>query len=163
MKAHATITLAHHGLELRCPTANLRDDRPLSDTEVAQLQHWAGQHQAIARERKPDTETALLQLGRQVFVWLNDSSSFLTGLLDTAPQPLLVEFAVAKYDDSPKARAFLDAPWELLADDGGPWALDPAKALCPIRRIGRPVAPPDPRSANSSARPRSLKCPCPKR
>ena len=143
MSAHATISLAHHGLELRCPAANLREDRPLADADAARLQRWAEQHQELARSKQP-SDQPLLDLGREMCAWLDGASSFLARLLDTAPQPLLVEFAISRADDSPRARAFLDAPWELLAEDTGHWALDPAKAFCPIRRIGAALAPPLP-------------------
>ncbi len=143
MTAHATVTLAHHGLELRCAAAGLSEDRKLTEADAAQLQRWAEHHQTLARAGKPAI-TEYLDMGRELHAWLNGSSSFLTRLLNTAPVPLLIEFAVSKADDSPHARALLDAPWELLAEDTGHWALDPAKVFCPVRRIGQAVSPPPP-------------------
>lgn len=142
MNAHATIALAYHGLDLRCPAAGLSEDRPLSDDDVARLEAWAAGHQKLARKHQPAAE--LLQLGEGLLDWLNGPTQFLTRLLDTAPPPLLIEFAAGK-QDSPQARAFLDAPWELLASDGQHWALRKDTVFCPVRRIGKalqPSAPP---------------------
>ncbi|HWR82754.1 MAG TPA: tetratricopeptide repeat protein [Candidatus Deferrimicrobium sp.] len=137
---HATITLAYHGLELRCPSANISEDRPLTDKDLALLTAWANNYQALARQEHP--ADGLLKLGQELFDWLNGSTQFLTRLVDTAQPPLLVEFAVSKQDDSPQARAFLDAPWELLASDGIHWALRQDTNFCPIRRIGKAMPPP---------------------
>lgn len=145
MTPHATVKLVDHALEFRCLGADFLETRPFSDNDAAQLQQWAERHQALARSSQPGA-SGLLGLGRQLFTWLDcarleGKASFLTCVLDTAPVPLLVEFVIGKSDDSTQARAFLDAPWELLADDTGHWAIDRAKGFCPIRRIGQAVAP----------------------
>jgi hypothetical protein len=45
---------------------------------------------------------------------------------------------------TPDQEAFLHAPWELLADDLGPWAGRADLLYCPLRRIGIPAQPADP-------------------
>ncbi len=96
--AHATVTLAHHGLELRCPAADLRENRPLSDADTAQLQQWADRHRQLARA-KSSSDQPLLDLGREMFAWLDGDTHFLARVLDTSSPSLLVEFALGKADD----------------------------------------------------------------
>ncbi len=48
--ACATITLAYHGLEFRCPLAALSEDRPFAPEDVALLESWAKQYQRMARQ-----------------------------------------------------------------------------------------------------------------
>jgi len=133
----ATVTLASHGLELRYRPADIRKDRPFNDTDLAQLQTWAKQYRQLAGQKSAAID--LLQLGQQLFDWLNGADKFLTRILENIQPPLLMEFRIAKQDDSPKARAFLDTPWELLASDGRHWALRDDIIFNPIRRIGKVV------------------------
>ncbi|MCK4342092.1 MAG: hypothetical protein KAY37_10260 [Phycisphaerae bacterium] len=130
MQTHATVTIAYHGIELRCPSAGVSEDRPFTAGDVALLQSWAARYQELARDDRP--AAGLLQLGEDVFTWLNGPERFLVRLLDTAQPPLLIEFAAGR-EDTPRARAFLDAPWELLASDGRHWALRADAIYCPIR------------------------------
>ena len=60
MKTFVTVTLAHHGLELRCPGANLSEDRPIAADDAQCLQGWARRYLATAgkddqREVRPGT------------------------------------------------------------------------------------------------------------
>ncbi len=143
MNTFATITLAHHGLEFRCPAANISEDRKLTDDDCLRFQGWAERYLKAAG--KDDHHDALLELGGQMHEWLNGPTSFLTRAIETAVAPLIIEFGVSRQDcETDMAKAFLDAPWELLTSDGQFWALDPTKVFCPIRRIGNAVAPPPP-------------------
>ncbi len=144
MQAYATVTIAPHGIELRCPSAGVSEDRALAGEDVKLLQGWASRYQKLARDDHP--AAGLLQLGEEIFTWLNGPSQFLVRLLDTAQPPLLIEFTTGR-EDTPQARAFLDAPWELLASDGQHWALR-ADAIknrdsvgCRHGHIGRPATP----------------------
>jgi hypothetical protein len=51
MQAHATVTLAHHGIELRCSAAGLREDRKLTKDDMNRLQDWAARHRKFAQRR----------------------------------------------------------------------------------------------------------------
>jgi hypothetical protein len=146
MNSFATVSLAHHGMELRCPAADLSEDRPLATDDCQRLQGWAKRYLEAAG--KNDHHDNFLELGQQMHDWLNGPSSFLTRALDVASAPLLIEFAVSRQNcESEIAQAFINAPWELLASDGQFWALRPDLAFCPIRCIGKATEPPEP-SAN---------------
>lgn len=142
MQAHATVTLANHGLELRCSTAGVSEDRQYTAEDVSLLQSWASRYQELARTDRPAIK--LLRFGEEIHAWLNGREGFLDRLLETAAPPLLIEFGVGKKDtlDTLEARVFLDAPWELLASDGRHWALSLDAIYCPIRRIGKALQPP---------------------
>jgi tetratricopeptide (TPR) repeat protein len=139
MNFHAAIALAYHGLELRCPAANLGEDRPLTAADCQLLTAWAIRHRKLARADHSAGD--LLELGHEIFGWLNGPAKFLERLRDSAPTPLLIQFATGR-EDVAQARCFLDAPWELIAQDGQHWALRGDTAYCPVRRIGDAVQPP---------------------
>ncbi|MFN7950376.1 MAG: CHAT domain-containing protein [bacterium] len=61
-----------------------------------------------------------------------------------ARPPLEIELAIGKVDTDAPARAFLNAPWELLAANGEHWALREDIVLVPVRRIGKASPPPAP-------------------
>jgi hypothetical protein len=50
MQAHATVTIAPHGIELRCPSAGVSEDRPFTSDDETLLQGWASRYQTLARE-----------------------------------------------------------------------------------------------------------------
>jgi len=143
MNAQITITLKDHRLELRCPAANIREELALGGNETARLQAWTARHRALAFKEDAAPQD-LLQIGQEMFEWLSGPTQFLKALPNAVSAPLLVEFAVDKTDDSKEARAFLDAPWELLAFGGRHWALRGDILFCPIRRIGKSLQPPAP-------------------
>ena len=147
MNAFATVTLAHHGLELRCLTANLSEDRPLAAADVPRLEAWAKRYLDTASQ--DNQRETLLALGQEIHDWLNGQSSFLTRALESSTTaPLQMEFVVSRQDcEKDTGRALLNAPWELLTSDGEFWALRSDLAYCPIRRIGKATTPPQP-SAN---------------
>ena len=147
MNFHATIRLTGHGLEFRCPAANVSEDRPITFADWRVLAEWSVRHQKLARERDP--AAGLLKLGTEIFEWLNGSDQFLKRLTNTVQAPLLIQFATDK-DDSRRAPCFLDAPWELLAHDGRHWVLRADTVFCPVRVIGDSVKPPPPSPARLS-------------
>ncbi|MBM4431308.1 MAG: CHAT domain-containing protein, partial [Chloroflexi bacterium] len=155
MTTLATVRLAEDGkwLHLRCPAAKLDEQRQFSRADYELLKAWAIKHRLLAHHQEPingsaqrarqEQADALLKLGEELFAWLNGPEQFLSRLLNTVQPPLLSEFAVSR-QDSAEARAFLDAPWELLAAQHEHWALSPNHAFCPLRRIGQSLDPPDP-------------------
>ena len=138
MTAHATVALTRHGLELRCPAAGLREDRLLTDEDINRLSHWARCYRIAVQEQMP---ASLIGLGQEMHHWLNGNERFLDRLQDTVQPPFLIEFAVPR-EATDRERAFLDAPWELIATDGEPWALRADIIFCPVRRVGKAVQPP---------------------
>jgi CHAT domain len=83
-----------------------------------------------------------LALGRELHVWLDGDGGQLTALLQQSERPLRFEVCAAKRYPSAAEWALLRAPWELLADQQGFLAGDVGLGFSPVRRLGRPVAPP---------------------
>ncbi len=97
---------------------------------------------SYARSREqPDTE--LFFLGRELFAWLDGDERWLDRLQPRAGAPLRVEIRAPALPDADE-RSLLQAPWELLADDGGFLAADLTLDFMPFRRLGEPAAPPPP-------------------
>ncbi|MBK8090927.1 MAG: CHAT domain-containing protein [Verrucomicrobiaceae bacterium] len=135
---HATLLLEGEFIQLRCPAGHVSEDIRLDDIAVKQLREWAAQHLALA---KKDNAAGLLALGQQMTTWLEGSTGQATRVLEAGSAPMIVEMIVGKLDSSEKARAFLDAPWELLALHGQHLALRADVGLTVIRRIGKAQTP----------------------
>jgi tetratricopeptide (TPR) repeat protein len=140
MTTWITLTLAYHGIELRCEAGSLREDRTISEKDIEQLVAWARRHQQSARYHKT-RNTELLKIGEEMYAWLNGQSGYIERAMEFAIAPAFLEVRIDKTDDSERARAFWDAPWELLARNGSYLSIDPGILLCPIRRQGKPHQP----------------------
>jgi hypothetical protein len=112
------------GVETRLPYA----------AGAARLVGWAERYNKAAAR---DAEAELLAIGREMFDWL-DGALWASGWADGAGDREL-EIRVRRRDD-PREVALLDAPWELLARDSGPLALDATQSFTVARRIGTPEA-----------------------
>ncbi|MBL7262191.1 CHAT domain-containing protein, partial [Paractinoplanes lichenicola] len=89
-------------------------------------------------------DDVFVELGRQLWSWLEGDHGQLTGLLEAASTPTVFEVRGPK-SPSGVAWAVLRAPWELLARPGEEFlALDAYKRFCVVRRLGAPAAVPDP-------------------
>ena len=126
------LTLDEGLLKIRCDSNGLSDDRELSDNDFSLLKQWSGSYLfALSRDSNPDT---LRHIGREMCEWLDGGERCLKRVINAVEPPLLLEFCAAKTD--PRAREFLDAPWELVADESGHWAERDSLAYCPVRRLG---------------------------
>ena len=95
------------GAEIRLPYA----------AAAVRLTAWAVRYDAAAAR---DAEAELLAIGRDMFGWL-DEALWASGWADGAGDREL-EIRVRRRDDAREV-TLLDAPWELLARDGGPLGL----------------------------------------
>ncbi len=120
MTYHALIAYSGNELELACPTENISEYRVLGGADFQRFAEWARVYRKNARY----AADRLLQLGQEIFDWLNGPEQFLERSRGTATAPMLALFAAGSQDSS-EARSFLDAPWELVAQDGQHWALQP--------------------------------------
>lgn len=136
---HATLTIDGDLLKMRCTVGEVSEDIFLEEVAMAKLREWAKRHLELA---KKNDIAGLLELGAEMTVWLEGSTSNLTRMLESGGAPMIVEFGVGKLDASERARAFLDAPWELLVLGGQHLALRADVALTVLRRIGKAQAPP---------------------
>ncbi|WP_169309560.1 CHAT domain-containing protein [Rhodomicrobium vannielii] len=74
-----------------------------------------------------------------MFAWLNGAQKWLEAALAAPTGDIHCEFRCAGVLDG-KGRLFLNAPWELLADETGFLAKREPRIFCVARRIGRPTA-----------------------
>jgi hypothetical protein len=89
-------------------------------------------------------DEVFVELGRQLWSWLEGDQGQLTGLLDAASPPVVFEVRGPR-SPSEAAWAVLRAPWELLARPGGGFlAADAVSRFCVVRRLGAPGAVPVP-------------------
>ena len=134
---HAVLRLDGDRLAIRSPEAGLADERPLGAG-------WRRALRPLGRRLPPrpplrDRADALLTLGRAMYAWLDGGEGWLARLRRDARPPLLLEVEVSAAEGA--ALAFLEAPWELLADAVGHLAARPDLAFSPVRRLGRRVDP----------------------
>jgi tetratricopeptide (TPR) repeat protein len=111
-----------------------KDQRKLNSDDFAKLNDWAARYRYLRMESNPQ---ALEQLGREMHGWLNGAQKWLETALANPTGDLHVEFRCASVPDA-HARLFLNAPWELLADDAGFLARREPRMFCVARRIGKP-------------------------
>ena len=127
---------------VNAPEASLTAGRPLAGGDVEAFEAWAATYQSL--REKTGAEGQLIDLGRALYRWLDGNERWLEALLPAADPPLIFEFQ-ALGTTGATARAFLQAPWELLAEpDGGFLAGDAIRLYCPLRRLGRAVEPAPP-------------------
>jgi tetratricopeptide (TPR) repeat protein len=123
-----------------CAEIGYQDRRVLDASDYARFRTWQQSYLGAARHgSKPDL---LRTIGREIYAWLDGTRGLLARLPETAP-PHRFEFRVP-HTLTPDQEAFLHAPWELLADDLGPWAGRTDLLYCPLRRIGNPAQPAEP-------------------
>ena len=127
------LTLEERFLKIRCESNRLRVNRELSDSDFTRFSRWSSSYlAALSHESDPHT---LQRIGREIRDWLEGSERCLEGVLNAVEPPLVLEFCSCK--EGPGTRNFLDAPWELLADEYGHWAARDSLVYCPVRRLGR--------------------------
>jgi len=141
MNIAATIALADHRVELRCAAANLREDREFTDADAASLTEWGHRYRQATSEEANDQD--LLRIGEELYDWVNGADKFLERMIDSVAAPLIIEFAAGR-EESDRVRAFLDAPWELIASSGRHWTPREDLVFTPVRRIGKAQPPPPP-------------------
>jgi len=99
-----------------------------------------GKRYGLARGRSDPT--ALLDIGRALYAWLDGAEGWLAGLWPQLRPPFLLEIQAPLQPTGP-GWAVLHAPWELLADTAGFLAEDAERSYAPARRLGKPAAPHD--------------------
>lgn len=133
----ASIRLSGSGVVLAASEAALApEERPLGADASSRFVDWAASYHALIGNDDP--QAGLLKLGRDIYAWLDGASGWLERLLGSFPEPpLVMEFQAAPNLD-PLARAFLQVPWELLANQAGHLAADAILDYCPLRRLSPP-------------------------
>jgi hypothetical protein len=107
--------------------------RLLFEAVAKRLAAWARRYDAVAAR---DCDEELAAIGREMFACLDEvgwASAWANG-----PGDRELEIRVRGRDDAREV-ALLDAPWELLAWENGPLALDELRLFSVTRRIGAPT------------------------
>ena len=128
-------------LTLRCDDPAFDEARELEPGATARFERWAEDYRRALRKETNAAE--LLTIGRAIFAWLDGDANWIERLRREARPPLLLEIAVSLRPTSLE-HAFLEAPWELLADAAGHLAADPSLVFCPVRRLGTASKPDTP-------------------
>lgn len=141
-------------LTFAAPGMALPDERALGPGDVGKLRDWAATYRGLPHDpldREPAKDLAgaggqaalsakLTDLGRDLFGWLDGDGGWLRRVLAQATGAVEIEFA-APLHPTLDERAFVEAPWELLAwPEGGSGsgflAADAIRRFCPYRRLG---------------------------
>ena len=93
------------------------------------------------RARGRSDSVPLMQIGRELYAWLDGAEGWLAELRPQLTPPFLLEIQAPLQPTAPEWAA-LHAPWELLADQAGFLAADAHLRYAPARRLGKPAAPP---------------------
>lgn len=105
-----------------------------SDADFDKFKEWIDSYNHAVKQYA--NREHLLEIGRELFSWLNLGQNWLVKYLKNPQRPLMIEFQIP-VKSSQAQKAFIEAPWELLADKTGHLAKDPDLTFCPIRRIGK--------------------------
>ncbi len=136
-------------LYLDCEEANLHGlSRPFTEADVQRCEAWRKAYRdLISKATLSETESApaLLALGRELRNWLDGEGGWLGQVSPyaAATGTWVVEFSTVLPLTAP-AKAFIDTPWELVADEQGYWAGNLNLRYSPVRRLGgrsEPAAP----------------------
>jgi len=116
--------------------------RKVAGKDTSSFKSWIKfYHLAV---EKDDNREELLKIGQEIYNWLNRDDHWIEKLLKTGEVPLFIEFVIPKRENDAQT-AFIDVPFELLADENGHLAKDPGVKFCPVRRIGESgKKPPEP-------------------
>ena len=130
-----------------CEDAGVDDRRPLEGDDHGRFEQWGTAYRHACGQR--DAAEKLLELGREMFDWLDGGGRWIERARAAARPPWLVEFSVALHPSVVEG-AFLEAPWELLADGADHLAADTELIYCPIRRLAPPAEPEPPSESRLS-------------
>lgn len=132
--AIATIQFTGGQLRLDCAGGDVRGSRKVKKTDPSRFEGWAKRYeQALGR---PKAGEVLLEIGREIYKWLDGNQRWLEKLRASDPSELVLEFTTKSRPDEAD-QTFLEVPWELLADKQGHLAARQEPLYCPVRRLGQ--------------------------
>ncbi|GGN65415.1 hypothetical protein GCM10010112_26770 [Actinoplanes lobatus] len=110
--------------------------RPLGAPDVKLLLDVAGRYVDAVHAGSDDA--VLVELGRELFDWIDGGRGRLSTCLEQVTAPLVFEVR-APQSPSTAGWAVLRAPWEVLADQTGFLAADGIRRFEVVRRLGTPT------------------------
>ena len=122
------------GFEVLADDERIGSRRPIAPADVEFLTGLAGRYVRAVQSHSGDG--VFVELGRDLYRWLDGDQGQLGGLLERAARPVVFEVAGPR-SPSEAAWAVLRAPYELLAPPGGGLlAQDELARFCVARRLG---------------------------
>jgi len=118
-----------------CGEIGLDESRPVGGEDVRKLGRWAATYREAIKKRPAPDAKVLLEAGREMYRWLDGDERWLARAKEGFSPPVLLELIVPA-QPSKEELAFVEAPWELLADDAAHLAHKDDVACCPVRRFG---------------------------
>jgi tetratricopeptide (TPR) repeat protein len=130
------------GFEVLVGDERIGSRRPLGQADVGFLTELADRYARVVQAGRNDG--VFVELGRELFGWLDADQGQLSELLEKSVRPVVFEVCGPRFP-SGQAWAVLRAPFELLARPGGGFlAADQLDRFCVVRRLGLPVERPAP-------------------
>ncbi len=125
------------GFEVLAAGERIGSRRPVGPADAGFLTGLAGRYVRAVQAGRDDG--VFVELGRELFGWLDGDQGQLSVLLERAARPVVFEIR-GPQSPSDQARAVLRAPFELLARPGGGFlAGDELDRFCVVRRMGPAV------------------------
>jgi len=125
------------GFEVLVGDKRIGSRRPIGPADVEFLTRLTDRYGQVVHAGRDDG--VFVDLGQQLFGWLDADQGQLSGLLEQSVRPTVFEVRGPR-SPSVQAWAVLRAPFELLARPGGGFlAADELDRFCVIRRLGSPV------------------------
>ena len=118
------------GDEVFCHAADVGKEARFQAADLARMSAWADRYDAASRL---DQESELLEIGREMFAWLNEAGW--ASAWSQGHGERILEIHVEGRGNEREA-IVLDAPWELLSTDRGPLAGDDLQLFVVARQIG---------------------------
>jgi len=107
--------------------------RSPNNDDFSQFKEWIQTYNHALKQS--DNKKILLTMGREIYVWLNGNQYTMDNAVKDADNPFTIEFTIPKRP-SDIQKAFIEVPWELLADKTGHLAQDTTLNYSPVRCIG---------------------------
>jgi tetratricopeptide (TPR) repeat protein len=126
-------------LSIDCQKAKLAEPRDITAEDREQFTRWTKSYgRVLSDSSSRDPGDVLLNVGREIYQWLNGAEGWMERLFRSSAQPpFILEFTVSP-EAGEEERCFLEVPWELAADGQGHLAADPYRFYMPVRRVGEP-------------------------
>ncbi len=138
----ASIRFEKTRVAVHCEAAGVKhQSRTIGEGDFERCGGWIDTYRnAIG---KKDAAETFLNIGQDMYDWLNGGVGIMDRLAGV-DRMLVADFIVAGGRRGRETLRFLEAPWELLADESGHLAADEYLKFCPVRRIGEPGEPDEP-------------------
>jgi len=137
-----SFTLLIDGQSLRLfHDENIFFSRNLSENDLSALDTFTTRYTGLIPIK--DNRTGLLELGKDLYHWLDGDELAMTRVLNEGSPPFIFEIECLTRNPGQAESLVLNAPWEILAHDNEFLTQDAVLAYSPVRRLQKPkILPP---------------------